>query len=33
VRSERERLTAAHEDFRRIRSSLERLRIELGGGG
>ena len=33
VRSERERLTAAHEDFRRLRSSLERLRIELGGGG
>ena len=33
VRSERERLTAASEDFRRIRSGLERIRIELGGGG
>jgi hypothetical protein len=29
VRSERERLTAAREDFRRIRTGLERIRIEL----
>jgi hypothetical protein len=33
VRSERERLTVAREDFRRIRAGLERIRIELGGGG
>jgi hypothetical protein len=30
VRSERERLSAAHEDFQRIRGGLERIRIELG---
>jgi hypothetical protein len=33
VRTERERLTAVREDFRRIRAGLERVRIELGGTG
>ena len=30
VRTERERLSDAREDFRRIRAGLERIRIELG---